>query len=207
MSITNYRAVVFLKIIIFSIECKTEYNQIGLVSSLMSCSSHTILGLENLLSYNWTKLVLILWQDMIPYQKNMVNIHYYGLLAPLIYHKIHFYLFGLINYTPMWWSINQLWCLLTHLPLDKMANIFRCTFVNEKLCIFIKFYFTGFFHKCSVDNKPALVWIMVWHRIGTKPLTEPMLTRFTDTIVHACINSRTIAVPANVFCWIWPDFK
>ena len=22
-----------------------------------------------------------------------------------------------------------------------------------------------------------------------------------------CIYSRTIAVPANVFCWIWPDFK
>ena len=26
-------------------------------------------------------------------------------------------------------------------------------------------------------------------------------------IVHACIYSRKIAVPANVFCWILPDFK
>ena len=26
-------------------------------------------------------------------------------------------------------------------------------------------------------------------------------------ILHACIYSRTIAVPANVFSWNWPDFK
>ena len=25
--------------------------------------------------------------------------------------------------------------------------------------------------------------------------------------VCVCFYSRTIAVPANVFCWIWPDFK
>ena len=25
--------------------------------------------------------------------------------------------------------------------------------------------------------------------------------------LYVCIYSRTIAVPANVYCWIWPDFK
>ena len=31
-----------------------------------------------------------------------------------------------------------------------------------------------------IDNNPALVYIMVWRRIGDKPLCEPMLTQFTD---------------------------
>ena len=25
--------------------------------------------------------------------------------------------------------------------------------------------------------------------------------------LYVCVYSRTIAVPANVYCWIWPDFK
>ena len=25
--------------------------------------------------------------------------------------------------------------------------------------------------------------------------------------LYVCIYSRTIAVSANVYCWIWPDFK
>ena len=31
------------------------------------------------------------------------------------------------------------------------------------------------------DNNPALVQIMALHQIGDKPLSEPMLTQFTDT--------------------------
>ena len=31
-----------------------------------------------------------------------------------------------------------------------------------------------------IDINPALVLIMAWRRIGDKPLSEPMLTRFTD---------------------------
>ena len=30
------------------------------------------------------------------------------------------------------------------------------------------------------DNNPALVQIMAWCWIGDKPLSEPMLTRYTD---------------------------
>ena len=62
-------------------------------------------------------------------------------------------------------------------------NIFRCIFVNEKFCILIKIS-VKFVLKGRNDNNPALVKIMAWCRIGEKPLSEPMLTRFTDTYVQ-----------------------
>ena len=37
-----------------------------------------------------------------------------------------------------------------------------------------------FVPKGPIDNKPAMVWIMAWRRKGDKPLSQPMLTRFTD---------------------------
>ena len=50
---------------------------------------------------------------------------------------------------------------LNHLPLDKMGailadDIFRCIFVNEKLCILIKISLK-FVPKGSINNIPALV--------------------------------------------------
>ena len=38
--------------------------------------------------------------------------------------------------------------------------------------------------KGPTDNNPALVEIMAWRRIGDKPLSEPMLTRFTDAYMR-----------------------
>ena len=84
---------------------------------------------------------------------------------------------------------------LIHLPLNKMAaisqdnlsvkwqpscwDIFRCIFLNEKFCILIESSLK-FVPKGPIDNIPALVQIMAWHLFGAKPLSEPMLTRFTD---------------------------
>ena len=58
-------------------------------------------------------------------------------------------------------------------------DIFRCNFVNEKFCILIKISLK-FVPKGPIDNNPALVEIMAWRPLGDKPLSEPMLTRFTD---------------------------
>ena len=58
-------------------------------------------------------------------------------------------------------------------------NIFRCIFVNEQLRILIKILLKVV-PKGPIDNIPALVEIMAWRRIGDKPLSEPMLSRFTD---------------------------
>ena len=72
--------------------------------------------------------------------------------------------------------------------MDEMAailadDIFRCIFVNEKICIFIK-KSLKFVPKVPIDNNPVLVYIMAWHLIGDRPLSEPMLTRFTDAFMQ-----------------------
>ena len=53
-------------------------------------------------------------------------------------------------------------------------GIFRCIFVNEKFCILIKISLNLFprFH------------LIAWRRIGDKPLSEPMLTRFTEVYMR-----------------------
>ena len=47
-------------------------------------------------------------------------------------------------------------------------DVFGCIFMNGKSCISIKISLK-FVPKSSIDNNPALVWIMAWHRIGDKP--------------------------------------
>ena len=64
----------------------------------------------------------------------------------------------------IWWTVGQdthAGYILTHLSLDKMAadladDIFRCSFVNEKFCIWIKIS-VKFVPKSPIDNNPALV--------------------------------------------------
>ena len=76
--------------------------------------------------------------------------------------------------------------LLTHLPTPGQNarhfadDLFRCIFVNEKVCILIKISLK-FVPMGPVNNNPALVQIMAWRRLGDKPLSEPKLTQFTDT--------------------------
>ena len=53
-------------------------------------------------------------------------------------------------------------------------DIFRCIFVNEKLCILIKISLK-FVPKDLIDNYSTLVQVMAWCRRGNKPLPEPML--------------------------------
>ena len=38
--------------------------------------------------------------------------------------------------------------------------------------------------KCPIDNTPTLDWIMACHQIGTKPLSKPILIRFTDAFMR-----------------------
>ena len=63
------------------------------------------------------------------------------------------------------------------------GNIFRCIFVNEKFCNLIKISLK-FVPKGPIDNNPALVQIMAWRWLGDKPLSDPMLTRFTDAYMR-----------------------
>ena len=49
-------------------------------------------------------------------------------------------------------------------------DIFRCIFVNEKFCIWIKISLK-LIPKGPIGNNPALVQIMAWRRIGDKPFS------------------------------------
>ena len=55
--------------------------------------------------------------------------------------------------------------------------------MNEKFCILIEISL-NFVPDGPIDNIPALVQIMAWRRIGDKPLSESMLTRFTDAYMR-----------------------
>ena len=59
----------------------------------------------------------------------------------------------------------------------------KCIFLNEKLCILIQISLK-FVPQGPIDIIPALVEIMAWCRPGDKPLSQPMLTRFTDTYMR-----------------------
>ena len=62
-------------------------------------------------------------------------------------------------------------------------DVFKRIVSNENVRIYIKISL-NFVPKGSVNNIPAMVQIMAWRRIGDKPLSEPMLTRFTDAYVR-----------------------
>ena len=62
-------------------------------------------------------------------------------------------------------------------------DIFRGIFVYEKFCILVRISLKIVL-KGPIDNNPALVQITAWRRIGDKPLSEPMLTWFTDAYMR-----------------------
>ena len=58
-------------------------------------------------------------------------------------------------------------------------DIRRRIFFNENVWISIKISLK-FVPKGPINNIPTLVQIMAWRRSGDKPLSEPMMTWFTD---------------------------
>ena len=59
---------------------------------------------------------------------------------------------------------------------------FKCIFLNENDRIPIQIS-PKFVPMSLIDNKPALVRVMAWRRIGDKPLSEPMFW-FTDAYMR-----------------------
>ena len=62
-------------------------------------------------------------------------------------------------------------------------DIFECVFKNETLCISIRISLK-FVPKGPIDNKSALMQVMAWRPTGVKPLSEPMLTKFTGAYMR-----------------------
>ena len=69
-------------------------------------------------------------------------------------------------------------CLNTLSPKQNCCHfandIFRCIFLNEHLHVLFRISLK-FVHNGPIDNKPALVQMMAWHRTGDKPLSETMM--------------------------------
>ena len=86
-------------------------------------------------------------------------------------------------------------------------NILPMNFSEWKVfCILIKISLK-FLPNSPINDNPVLFKIMAWRRIGDKPLSEPMLTRFTwriyaalggdelthlGWVLHICISKWTI---------------
>ena len=60
---------------------------------------------------------------------------------------------------------------------------FQVHFCEWRVWIWIKIQLK-FVPRGLINNIPALVQIMAWHRSGDKPLFEPMLTQFTDACMR-----------------------
>ena len=62
-------------------------------------------------------------------------------------------------------------------------DIFKCIFLNENVWLSIKISLK-FVPQGPINNIPVVAQIMAWRRPGDKPLSEPMLTRFTDAYMR-----------------------
>ena len=63
-------------------------------------------------------------------------------------------------------------------------DTFKRIFLNENFRISIKISLK-FVPKGPINNIPALVQIMTWHRSGDKPLSEPMMV---SLLTHICVT-------------------
>ena len=63
------------------------------------------------------------------------------------------------------------------------ADIFNRIFLNENDRIPIQISLKSV-PMSPIDNQPALVQVMAWHRTGDKPLSGPMATQFIDAYIH-----------------------
>ena len=62
-------------------------------------------------------------------------------------------------------------------------DIFNCIFLyeNGKIPLQISLKYVP---KSPIDNKPALVQVMIWRLFGAKPLPTPMMTQFFDAYLR-----------------------
>ena len=61
-----------------------------------------------------------------------------------------------------------------HFAVDSL----KCIFFNEFYCILVQFSQNST-SRCPIDNKSSLVQVLAWCWTGTKPLPEPVMTKFS----------------------------
>ena len=98
-------------------------------------------------------------------------------------YMLYYWRCNFISYQ-VWYSASPL--LKQHSKLETFSprqdghhspdDIFKCIFFNENWFIFFS-NATAICSQGQIDNKPALVQIMAWCRLGTKPLSGPMMVK------------------------------
>ena len=73
--------------------------------------------------------------------------------------------------------------ILTYWGLDKLANIFKCIFLNENHYI-LNNISQKFVPQGTTNNESALIQVMDWYQSGNKPFLEPQLPQFYNIIWH-----------------------
>ena len=73
---------------------------------------------------------------------------------------------------------------------------FKCIFLNKEKWISLKISLK-FVPKVPINNIPALVQIMAWHRLGDKPLFEPKMVRLPKYICVTRPQWVNILVPGR----------
>ena len=112
--------------------------------------------------------------------------------------KFLYTLHQLMKYgTGIWLECNWTCRLNTLRPWQKGRHFpddtFKCIFMNENVGISINISLK-FVPKGLINNIPALVQIMAWHRPGDKPLSEPMVVRLPT---HICVTRPQWVVYLN----------
>ena len=105
--------------------------------------------------------------------------------------QMHLYYFSYDNEIVLKTDSTSTWYYcLTHWGRDQMAAIFQTPFH----WISLKFVPGG-----PINDIPVLVQIMAWRQIDHKPLSEPMLIRFTDAYMWhwGAMYIDTIAIMFN----------
>ena len=64
------------------------------------------------------------------------------------------------------------------------TTFFKWTFLNESVWISINISLR-FVPRSPINNIPTLIHVLVWHRPGDKPLSEPMMVRLPT---HTCVT-------------------
>ena len=100
---------------------------------------------------------------------------------------IHFHLLSQSqNYYLPYGSLESQTMILTHLPWAKWLLFrrrhFQMHFYEWKL-LYFDLNFTEVLPEGPIDNKPALVQVMAWHRTGSKPSPEPISQ---SSLGHIC---------------------
>ena len=94
---------------------------------------------------------------------------------------------GKLSGNMMFWWVNTL--MPTQTGRHFADGIFKCIFLNEIVWISIKISLK-FVLKGPVNNIPALVQLMAWHRPGEKPLSEPMMLSLLTRLCYPQYTSK-----------------